>query len=151
RRQRLGGFEVAQSPLGLAAIEMKHRGKGKGKALRERVGEALGQRQRTRDAGKRFSWISEQPFGLSAEILGAATGIMSAVNKTVGRMLLWIVEKAPGVGVLTRFCRIPGMRPGRPSAMMRLEPQSVIPLLFGHPEQPLGERPRGGYSAGHRC
>jgi hypothetical protein len=115
------------------------------------MGESLGQCQRTHNAGERFSGISEKPFGQSTDILGADTGIMSAVNKTMGRILLWIVEKAPGIGVLSRFCLIPGRHPGRPSAMMRLEPQPVISLLFGHPEQPLGERPGGGYATGHRC
>ena len=70
---------------------------------------------------------------------------MSAIDETMGRMLLRIVEKAPGVGVLASFCRIPGKRQRRPAAMMRLEPQSIISLPFGHPQQSLGERAGGGY------
>src|ERR1700737_2780164 len=107
------------------------------------MGDPLGQRQSISDARKRLLGISKQPFDLSTNVFGADTRIMSAIDETMGRMLHRIVDKAAGVGVLASFCRIPGKRPGRPSAMMRLEPQSVISLLFGHPEQPLGERPGG--------
>jgi hypothetical protein len=112
------------------------------------VGEPLRQSQRTGDAGERLLGISEQPFGLSADILGADTGIMPAINKTMGRVLLRIVEQAPGIGVLASFCRIPTKRPNRPDAMMRLELRSIISLPFGHPQQSFRERSGGGYSTG---
>src|SRR5271170_6321744 len=79
----------------------------------------------------------EQPFGLSADASGADTGIMSAIDETMGCMLLRIVEKAPGVCVLASFCRVPGKPPCRPGAMMRLEPHSIVSRLFSHPQQPL--------------
>jgi hypothetical protein len=144
RGQRLGGFELAQGSFGLAAIEMNQRGIGEGKAQRERVGEPLRQSQRTGDAGERLLGISEQPFGLSADILGADTGIMPAINKTMGRVLLRIVEQAPDVGVPACFCRIAGKHPRRPAGTMRLEPQFIISRPFGHPQQALGERAGGG-------
>jgi len=112
------------------------------------VGDPLGQRQRTGDAGARLLGISEQPFGVSAHVSRADTRIMSAIDETMRRMLFLIVEKAPGVGVLASFCRIPAKRPPRPPAMMRLEPQPIIFLAFGHPQQSLGERTAGGYSTG---
>jgi hypothetical protein len=62
---------------------------------------------------------------------------MSAIDETMGRMPVRIVETAPGVGVIASFSRIPGKRPCRPGAVMRLEPQSIISLPFGHPEQSL--------------
>ena len=67
RSQHLGGFELAQGSLGLAAIEVKHRGKSESSTQRERVGDPLGQRQRLSDACERLLGISEQPFGLSAK------------------------------------------------------------------------------------
>src|SRR5207244_2988325 len=76
-------------------------------------------------------------------------GIMPAIDQTMRGMFLRIVDKAPGVGVLASFCRIPGIRPCRPGAMMRLEAQSIISISFGHPQESLGERVGGGYSAGH--
>ena len=148
RSQHLGGFELAQGALGLAAIEVNHRGNLESNAQRERVGDPLGQRQSIGDAGDRLLGISEQPFGQSANVSGADTGIMAAIDETMGRMLVRIVEKAPGVGVLASFCRIPAIRPRRPDAMMRLEPQSIISRPFGHPQQSLGERSGGGYSTG---
>ena len=39
--------------------------------------------------------------------------------------------------LVASFCRIAGIFPCRPGAMMRLEPQSIIPLPFGHPQQSL--------------
>ena len=137
RSQHLGGFELAQGSFGLAAIEVKHRGMSESDTQRERVGESLGQRQSLSDAGARLLGISEQPFGMRAMDSGADTGIMSTIDETMGRMLRRIVEKAPGVGVLASFSRIPAKRPRRPDAMMRLEPQSIISLPFGHPQQSL--------------
>jgi hypothetical protein len=135
--QHLSGCELGQGVLGLVAIEAKHRRINENKTQRERMGDPLGQRQRTGDACERLLGISEQPFGLSANVPSANAGIMSAIDETVGRMLFRIVEKAPGVGVLASFCRFPGIPPRRPAAMMCLEPQSIIPLRFGHLQQSL--------------
>ena len=33
---------------------------------------------------------------------------MTAIDETMGRVLLRIVEQAPGVGMLARFCRVAG-------------------------------------------
>ena len=74
---------------------------------------------------------------------------MTAIDETMGRVLLRIVEQAPGVGVLASFCRVAGKRQRRPGAMMRLEPQSIISFLFGHTQQSRGERAGGGTSTGH--
>ena len=112
------------------------------------MGDPLGQRQSISDARKRLLGISQQPFDLSANVSGADTRIMSAIDETMGRMLRRIVEKAAGVGVLASFCLIPGIIRCRPAAMMRLEPQSIISLPFGHAQQSLGERAGGGYSTG---
>jgi hypothetical protein len=43
----------------------------------------------------------------------------------------------------------PQHKPTRPGAMMRLEPQFIISLPFGQPQQSLRERPGGGYSTRH--
>ena len=137
RSQHLGGFELAQGSFGLAAIEVKHRGKNESDTQRERVGDPLGQHQRIGGACERLLRISEQPFRHTANISGAGTGIMPAIDETMRRMLLGIVEPAPGIGVLAGLCRIPGPTPRRPGAMMRLEPQSIISLRFGHPQQSL--------------
>src|SRR3954453_18537309 len=74
---------------------------------------------------------------------------MTAIDETMVRVLLRIVEQAPGVGVLASFCRVAGKRARRPGAMMRLEPQSIISFLFGHAQQSRGERAGGGTSSGH--
>jgi hypothetical protein len=71
---------LAQRSLGLAAIEVNHRGIDKGNAQRKRVGEPLGQRQSTGDACERLFVISEQPFDLSADDSGADTGCKFARN-----------------------------------------------------------------------
>ena len=128
---------MAQGSLWLTAIEVNLRRKKESKAQRERVGDPLGQRQTLSDARERLVGISEQPFGQSARKLGANTGIVSAIDEPMGRMLLRIVKQAPGVGVLASFCRIPSVQPRRPTAVMRLEPQSIVSLPFGHPQQPL--------------
>jgi hypothetical protein len=112
------------------------------------MGDPLGQRQTISDARKRLLGISQQPFDLSANVSGADTRIMSAIDEPMRRMLRRIVQKAASVGVLASFRLIPGIIPCRPGAMMRLEAQSIISLLFGHPEQPLGERTGSGYSTG---
>ena len=52
---------------------------------------------------------------------------MPAIDETMGRMLVRIVEQAAGVGVSACFCRIPGIPPRRPGAVMRLEPNSSSP------------------------
>ena len=122
RSQHLSGCELAQGVLGLAAIEVKHRVISESNTQREWVGDPLGQRQSIGDTCERLLGISEQPFDLRAMGSGADTGIMSAIDETMGRMLLRIVENAAGVGVLASFCRIPGIVPRRPAAMMRLEP-----------------------------
>src|SRR3954464_7270236 len=74
---------------------------------------------------------------------------MTAIEETMGRVLLRIVEKAPGIGVLASFYRVAGKRQRRPGAMMRLEPQSIISFLFSHAKQSRGERTGGGTSTGH--
>src|SRR6266481_856348 len=74
---------------------------------------------------------------------------MTAIDETMGRVLLRIVEKAPGVGVLARFCRVAGKRRCRPGAMKRLEPQSIISFVFGNTQQSRRERAGGGTSTGH--
>src|SRR6476620_80563 len=74
---------------------------------------------------------------------------MTAIDETMGRMLLRIIKKAPGVGVLASFCRIAGKRPRRPGTMMCLEPQSIISFLFGDTQQSVGQWARGGTSTGH--
>jgi hypothetical protein len=94
--QHLSGCELGQGVLGLAAIDAKHRVISENNAQRERVRDPLSQRQRTSDACERLLGLSEQPFGLSANVPSANAGIMSAIDETVGRMLLRIVEKAPG-------------------------------------------------------
>src|SRR6516165_6277202 len=130
RSHRLSSIELAQGSLWLTAIEVNLRRKKESKAQRERMGDPLGQRQSISDARKRLVRISEQRFGPSAMVLGANTGIVSAIDEPMERMLLRIVEKAPGVGVLAFLCRIPGKKPRRPGAVMCLEPQSIIPLPF---------------------
>ena len=60
---------------------------------------------------------------------------MTAIDETMERVLLRIVEKAPSVGVSASFCRVAGKRPRRPGAMMSLEPQSIISFLFGNTKQ----------------
>jgi len=137
RSHRLSSIELAQGSFWLTAIEVNLRRKKESKAQRERVGDLLGQRQTLSGAGERLVGISEQRFGPSASNLGANTRIVSAIDEPMGRMLLRIVEKASGVGVLASFCRIPRVTPRRPAAVMRLEPQSVVSLPFGHPQQPL--------------
>ena len=57
---------------------------------------------------------------------------MTAIDEAMGRVLLRIIEQAPGVGMLASFCRVAGKRQRRPRAMKRLEPQSIISFLFGH-------------------
>src|SRR4029077_12936458 len=74
---------------------------------------------------------------------------MTAIDETMGRVLLRIVEQAPGVGVLASFCRVAGKCQRRPGAMKRLEPQAVISFLFGHTQQSCGERAGGGTATGH--
>src|SRR5215471_14014040 len=74
---------------------------------------------------------------------------MTAIDETMKRVLFRIVEQAPGLGVLARFCRVAGKRQRRPGAMMRLEPQSIISFLFGHSQQLRGERAGGGTATGH--
>ena len=86
---------------------------------------------------------------MSTHVSRACTGVMSAIDETMGCMLLRIVEQAPGVGVFASFCRVAGKRPRRPGAMMRLEPQSIIAFLFGHTQQSGGERAGGATSTGH--
>src|SRR5215472_9142720 len=113
------------------------------------MGDPLRQCQRISEAGERLLGITQQPFGMSTHVSGAGTGIMSAIDETMGRVLLRIVEQAPGVGVLASFCRVAGKRPRRPGAMMRLEPQSIIAFLFGHSQQSGGERAGGGAYPGH--
>src|SRR6516164_186192 len=137
RSHRLSSIEMVHGSVWLTAIEVNLRRKKESKAQRERVGDPLGQRQALSDAGERLVGISEQRFGPSARNLGANTGIVSAVDEPMGRMLLRIVEKAPGVGVLASFCRIPRVKPRRPAAVMRLKPQSFVSVPFGHPQQPL--------------
>jgi hypothetical protein len=141
---------LAQGSLWLAAIEVNLRRLNEGKAQRERVGDPLGQRQSISDTCERLLGISEQPFGLGTHVSAANTGIMPAIDETMGRMLVRIVEQAAGVGVLAGFCRIPGIPPRRPGAVMRLEPQFIIARPFGHPQQSLGERAGGGSCTGQR-
>ena len=74
---------------------------------------------------------------------------MTAIGETMGRVLLRIVEKAPGIGVLASFCRVAGKRQRRPGAMKRLEPQAVISFLFGYTQQSCGEPAGGGTATGH--
>lgn len=74
---------------------------------------------------------------------------MPAINETMGRMLLRIVELALGISMLPSFCRVAGKRQSRPGAVMCLEPQSIISVLFGHTQQSRGERAGGGASTGH--
>src|SRR5215471_19294897 len=107
RSHRLSSIEVAQRSLWFTASEVNLRRKKESKAQRERVGDPLGQRQALSDAGERLVGISEQRFGPSASNLGANTGIVSAIDEPMGRMLLRIVEKAPGVGVLAVFAGSP--------------------------------------------
>src|SRR4029450_5428923 len=76
-------------------------------------------------------------------------GIMTAIDETMRCVLLRIVEKAPGVGVLASFHRVAGERPRGPGAMRRVEPQSIISFLLGHTQQSRRERPGGGTSTGH--
>jgi hypothetical protein len=89
------------------AIEVNHRRSNENKTQRERMGDPLGQRQSIGDACKRLLGISQQPFDLCARVSGADAGIMSAIDKTMRRMLLRIVEEAPGVGVRASFAGSP--------------------------------------------
>ena len=74
---------------------------------------------------------------------------MTAIDETMKRVLFRIVEQAPGLGVLARFCPVAGKRQRRPGAMKRLEPQPFISFLFGHTQQSRGERAGGGTPSGH--
>src|ERR1700733_9085664 len=103
----------------------------------ERVGDTLGQSQRAGNTCQRLLWISEQPFGNSANVTRAGTGIVSAIGETVGRVSLRIVEASPGLGVRAGFRRLPAKPRRRPSAMVRLEPRSIVAHLFGHLQQSL--------------
>ena len=139
--QHLKRVDLEQGALGLAAIEVNHRGHEERDALRERVGDLLGQHQGVGHAGERPLGISEHPFGLCAIGSGANAGIMSAIDETMGRMSCRIVEPAPGIGMLTGVCPVPGS-PHRPPGMMRLEAQAIVFLAFGHLEQSI--RDAGG-------
>ena len=49
-----------------------------------------------------------KPFRKSDIVAGAYTGVMSAIDETMGRMLRWIVEPTPRIGMLESSCRLPG-------------------------------------------
>src|SRR4051812_18852371 len=74
---------------------------------------------------------------------------MTAIDETMGRVFLRIIETASSVGMLARFCWVAGKRQCRPCAMKRLESQPVVSFVFGDTQQSCGERTGDGTSTRH--
>ena len=84
------------------------------------MSDALGQCQRCAAQRQTSLGVSEQPVYLRAETAGANTGVVPAIEQTMGVVPLRIIEPAPCLAVVAGNCRFAGKHRGRPRAVMRL-------------------------------
>jgi hypothetical protein len=111
--------------------------KKQGQFEAERISKTFGERHCFAADREALFGIPKQPIRQPAQVPRARAGVVPAIEQAVGAVPLGIIEPSPSVRVLASGRGLAGEQTGRPSAVERLQTQSLVRIVRGQVQQPV--------------